>query len=321
MAPTSIKKAKSNVANSTGLMSAGTCASSVLRWAFRHNSHRNETADPRVTIPLRQVKSWTEIWNRSKDTTRARIRKAWVQTLVKLKAAKSRWQCVKGPISAAIATLQDASWQPVDPTDWITPDSSGFSLSNNASSKKLACFTETQGHAVRQVLHRLEGDLESAVWTKASQAHNGQGLECGLPNFEPASRAHAKFVKAGDYKKAKAVELATNNKVWTKQRLLDAGIIEEAEAMCDRCGLHLETDHHRYYACCANDDIDHDDVRKTNYLAKDAARMPPPSLQMVPSNHARQHRVPTGRLGTRRRHRSLRQEIHRVVKRDRQGRN
>jgi hypothetical protein len=220
------------------------------------------------------VKSWTEIWNRSKDATKKRIRKAWVQTLVKMNDAKSRWQRVKGPIAAAIATLMDIDWQPVDPTAWITPESIGFSLSNNVSSKQLACFTETQGHAVRQVLHRLEGDLEAAVWTKASLAHNGLGLECGLPNFEPASKAHAKFVKAGEYKKAKAVELAVNNKVWTKQRLLDAGMIEESEAMCDRCGLHVETDYHRYYACSANDLIEHEDVSRTNYIAKDAGRMP-----------------------------------------------
>ena len=56
---------------------------------------------------MRQVKSWTEIWNRSKDATKKRIRKAWVQTLVKLSDAKSRWQCVKGPITAAVATLMD----------------------------------------------------------------------------------------------------------------------------------------------------------------------------------------------------------------------
>ena len=203
-----------------------------------------------------------------------RIKRAWMKTFVKMSDAKSRWQCVEGPIAAAIATLMDSDWQPVDPTAWITPESVGHSVSNNASSKQLACFTETQGHAAKQVLHRLEGDLEAAVWDNASSAHNGQGLEFGLPNFEPASRAHAKFVKEGDYKKAKAVELVVNTKVWTKQRLLGAGIITTDEAMCDRCGLHVETDRHRYYACSANDHIHHEDVTNTDYIAKDARRRP-----------------------------------------------
>ena len=147
----------------------------------------------------------------------------------------------------------DIGWQPVDPSAWITSASNGTNLSGDASSNLIAGFTETKGRAVRQVLHRLEGDLEADVWSKASLAYNGQGLERGLPSFEPASKAHANFVRKGDYEKAKAVELAVNSKIWTKQRLLGAKIIEESEAMCDRCGgTQLETDFQRYYECSAN---------------------------------------------------------------------
>ena len=46
MAPTSINKAKSNIAKATGLMAAGTCASSVLRWAFRKGRYITDSADP-----------------------------------------------------------------------------------------------------------------------------------------------------------------------------------------------------------------------------------------------------------------------------------
>ena len=75
-------------------------------------------------------------------------------------------------------------------------------------------------------------------------------------------------------KKAKAIELIVNNKVWTKQRLLDAGIIEADEAMCERCGLHVETDYHRYYECIANGHINHEDVTNTEYMSQDAKRRP-----------------------------------------------
>ena len=64
MAPSSINKAKTNIARATGLMAAGTCASSVLRWAFRKGRFTTDSADPRVSIPTRQVKSWTDLWNR-----------------------------------------------------------------------------------------------------------------------------------------------------------------------------------------------------------------------------------------------------------------
>ena len=102
------------------------------------------------------------------------------------------------PIGAAVATLTDVGWKPIDPTEWITSASNGASLSGDASSNLIAGFTKTQGHALNQVLHRLEGDLEADVWSKASLAYNGQGLERGLPSFEPASKAHANFVRKGD---------------------------------------------------------------------------------------------------------------------------
>jgi hypothetical protein len=72
MAPTSISKAKSNVARATGLMSSGTCATSVLRWAFRRSRFHVDTADPRVPSPQdkssRGPKSGAEVaMQRSKE--------------------------------------------------------------------------------------------------------------------------------------------------------------------------------------------------------------------------------------------------------------
>ena len=169
----------------------------------------------------------------------------------------------------------DAEWQPAHPTQWMTPMASGVSLSNNDSSGHWARFTELNGKSVHEVLYRLEEDLGAKVWKNASTAHNGSGLELGLPNFDPASKAHAKLIKNGDYNKARALELIVNNKVWSNQRLMDAGIINtDEQLLCGRCGLEAETDYHRYYACEANHLIDHEDVSKTNFLAKEAKRRP-----------------------------------------------
>ena len=212
------------------------------------------------------------MWTRTKDAIKPRVRKAWAMSYAKLSKAKSRWQCVRGPISATIATLMEAGWKPVDPTNWIASESSGVSKSNVDSSKAMADFTKSEGLAAYEVLHRFEEDLEADIWKEASGARNGSGLENGAPHFGPAGKAHAKFTKRGEHKKAKAIELIVNNKVWTKHRLLEAGIITEHEANCDRCGEALETDLHRYYDCKANDSINDDAVRKTQYLAKDAKK-------------------------------------------------
>ena len=127
MAPSSIRKAKANIAKATGLIASGTCSTSVLRWAFRRGRFANDSADPRVRIPAEQVKAWTGIWTRASDDKKARIAKVWTAIHLKLKKAKQMLQCVRGPISASIATLIDASWEPVKPTAWITSGANGFS--------------------------------------------------------------------------------------------------------------------------------------------------------------------------------------------------
>jgi len=213
MAPSSINVAKANIARATGLMAAGTCATSVIRWAFRKGRFATDSADPRVRIPTEQIKAWTGIWARATADTKMRIEKVWTETHVKLKRAKQRWQCVKGPIAASIATLIDAEWRPVKPTEWITPNSGSLSHSSKDTAGMAASFANFRGHEANQVLHRLEEDLEAKLWKEASTARNGQGLEKGKPNFGPASKAHANFVRKGDHRKAKAIELISCNKV------------------------------------------------------------------------------------------------------------
>lgn len=147
-------------------------------------------------------------------------------------------------------------------------------MSNEASSEHWASFTGLAGRAIHETLHRLEEDLDMQVWRHASTSHNGAGLDQGLPSYDPAAKAHTKLVKAGNYKMAKALELIVNNKTWSKQRLLDAGIISEVQAVCGRCGEATETDMHKYYQCKANDLIDCEAVTSTKQLGNDAKRQP-----------------------------------------------
>ena len=196
--------------------------------------------------------------------------KLWTVTHVKLKKATGMWQCVKGPVSASIATLIDAGWKPVKPMAWIAPTAREGCIGSDNTNGQMGDATSCEGHDDNQVLHRLTEDLEEKLWQEASSAHNGEGLQKGKPNFGPAANMHAKFVRQGDFKKAKAVELVTCNKVWSKQRLLDAKIITEQEAVCSRCHGEIETDYHKYYGCKANDCIESDDVIKTNWLKKRA---------------------------------------------------
>lgn len=60
------------------------------------------------------------------------------------------------------------------------------------------------------------------------------------------------------------------NKFWSKERLLKAGIITEAEAKCDRCGANLGTDFHRYSQCPGNNLIEDECIGKSNWMAQKA---------------------------------------------------
>ena len=105
----------------------------------------------------------------------------------------------------------------------------------------MGSFTGQRGRSLHEILYRLEEDLDMQLWKQASTSHNGAGLDQGLPNYEPAARAHAKLIKAGGYKEAKALELIINNKIWSKQRLLEAGIITDDQPICERCAMRLES--------------------------------------------------------------------------------
>lgn len=75
MAPTAVNMCKTNVAEATGLTGLGACVTAIVKWVFRRGGLANTSADPRVTIPLQQVKSWVEVWSRLSPPSRERIRK------------------------------------------------------------------------------------------------------------------------------------------------------------------------------------------------------------------------------------------------------
>ena len=258
MAPTTVNKCKSNIAEATGMMGTGACATSVIRWAFRKGKHTNVSADPRVCISYDQVKAWIAMYHRSSPAERRRIHRRWPKKYTKMKEAKSMWQCVRGPIDATIATLIEAKWDPHSPTKWRTP---GGLVDTD--------FNYEEGVSHHRILHVLREGLEADLWKHASGAHLGSGLEDGLPHFGPASTVYDKFVKQGKHVMARALEIIVTNRSWCGSRLLNAGIISEEEAKCKRCGQDtLETPHHRYYTCPANTDIEAKEVTTTQHLHK-----------------------------------------------------
>jgi hypothetical protein len=61
MAPESMDRCKRNIATATGLVAPGACATTAIRWAFKDGKYNNQSADPRVDMPLGQIRSWMRI--------------------------------------------------------------------------------------------------------------------------------------------------------------------------------------------------------------------------------------------------------------------
>ena len=65
MAPSNVDKCKANIAVATGCMSAGACSTAAIKWSFRRSNTSRDTADPRVSMPLEQLRSWMRIWGKA----------------------------------------------------------------------------------------------------------------------------------------------------------------------------------------------------------------------------------------------------------------
>ena len=228
MSPTIVNKCKSNIAEATGMMGAGACATSVIRWAFRKGKYTNASADPRVCIPYDHIKAWMAMYSGMSNANKIIVTKNWHRKHARMKNAKSKWQCVRGPMDATIATLMEAKWKPESPTCWVTPDG-----------KYKTNFIHEHGVSHHRVLHALRTGLEADLWKHAAEADRGSGLEDGMPHFGPASSTYDTFVKKGKHAMARALELIITNRSWCGARLLQANIITEEEAKCKRCSMDI----------------------------------------------------------------------------------
>jgi hypothetical protein len=121
-APSAISACRRNITSATGLVGSGYCPTATLKWAFRHGKYKSTaTADPRVYMPLTQISAWTDLWNSRTHGIKDRIRNIWRGIIKRLRVKKSRWQQVRGPMSATAATLLDMAWGPVHPDKWVEP--------------------------------------------------------------------------------------------------------------------------------------------------------------------------------------------------------
>lgn len=75
-----------------------------------------------------------------------------------MRDSSTRWMRVKGPLSAAIATLLDMGWKPIHPTKWLD------------RGRQVHDFVEYPGISHHKVRHLVGNDLTRQLWEEAASA-------------------------------------------------------------------------------------------------------------------------------------------------------
>ena len=79
--------------------------------------------DPATSVPQTTTGEWLTLRRRMSEAQREQATEHWPQLLRKLQC-KQRWSMVKGPMSAALATLLGLGWEAPVPTFWS--DATGY---------------------------------------------------------------------------------------------------------------------------------------------------------------------------------------------------
>ena len=197
---------------------SGGCATTIMAWAYKRQHHKHcRSADPRIVMPMGQVRTWMRLWKDSGDDLKKDIKEVWKTALRKMADQNTRWMRVRGPLAATIATLMDIGWTPALPNKWLTSDKS-----------MIATFDAIDGVTQYHVCHSIESDIHNKMWRHAAEGYCGRGLQAGIPILEPAMKAQAKLLKEGEIEAAKALVIVSTNRSWPGERLMSEGIITNA---------------------------------------------------------------------------------------------
>ena len=94
---------------------------------------------------------------------------------------------------------------------------------------------------------------------------------CALPDLAPTKTAYNQLVKEGLCEQARALVSVVLNRSWTAQR--KAATFNKCSNICNRCGLSIETQHHRYWECPCNQHLGKQ-VKRTQNMVANASHDP-----------------------------------------------
>jgi len=180
-----------------------------------------------------QVKQWFKLL-RHTNIDRTDLSRAFFDIRQKLLAAEDahRWQMVKGPMGATIATIHAIGWNPITLFKWVGEDpmlGGPWTWSSKVN----------QDPDPSQLLELVDWDLQLPLWRRASLGRHGQGMEDGV-DLTVLVREVNKALSN------RTLQCIAAGGIWTQKRLHEAGLAESP--LCYQC--HQEEDDHHYFWGC-----------------------------------------------------------------------
>ena len=219
--------------------------------------------DPGVQLRVSLLAEFLSIW-KTDTTFHKRVQRAWPFIYQKLDAAGSRrWNLVRGPISAVIATLCDAGWKAEVATRWQRPHLGSWEVWQIPSSTP-PDYSSSEFDATG-ILEDFSEDIRRQQWARASQFLHSEDLAAGGDLFW-ARRELNKFSGRGELDACGLQACVVAGAQWPGERAFPLGPPEKR--VCPRCLEEEETLLHRIWTCRCN--TGHKDFECSDHLVPQA---------------------------------------------------
>ena len=160
--PTTLKRLRATATRSQGLP-AGACATAAL------DILTGATKDPSIAGRVSVLKAWLALWADDAVLHR-RLAKTWHKRRKELANPTTRWVRVRGAVGAAVGTLLDIGWQPLEPACWRDDLGDEWRFQRGFSFAPLPRALEV----------RISRRLRECIHPLARQGHaRWRGLTCG----------------------------------------------------------------------------------------------------------------------------------------------
>ncbi len=241
--PAMVSQMRTAMATAAGPVGRHSCRTSTIWW------YLGRKADPTLTTPAAQVKTFMAAWENADPRLRRDIADTWKALSIQAEAGVLVWRAIRGVIGATILTLHELGWRPHKLQEVIDHEGFRYNLAEH-----------TKGRSYRVLLEAVEDAAARKAWRDTAKHRHGAGLAEGVPALAPARAARRWLVRHELYEAAKALDALVEGAMW-----------QGPTRPCWRCGQ-PDSAQHRYYECDGLKEHEMEEIGKSNWLREAKAK-------------------------------------------------